>query len=185
MTRSTSARDTILAAVRSALPRPAVELPALPNSEQQFGAVGGVGYRGHLTSLEPVTRPSPDCESLVPYFQSQLEAMGGKSFVIASLSEAEMKFRECFPQAGVVCSTIRELPGNRPLDATQDARDFADVEVAVFRSHLGIAEAGAIWLSDADLVIPAVGVLTQHLVVVLDPADIVATLHEARASEQV
>ncbi|AXC13632.1 hypothetical protein ACPOL_4359 [Acidisarcina polymorpha] len=42
-----------------------------------------------------------------------------------------------------------------------------------------MAEAGAVWLTDLDLIVPALGVLTQHLVVLLDPKDIVPTLHEA------
>jgi len=49
----------------------------------------------------------------------------------------------------------------------------------VIRSPLGVAEAGAIWVTQAELVVNALGVLSQHLVVLLDPAAIVSTMHDA------
>jgi L-lactate dehydrogenase complex protein LldG len=47
----------------------------------------------------------------------------------------------------------------------------------VVRSPLGVAE--AIWLTQTDLVVNALGVLSQHLVVLLDPAAVVETMHDA------
>jgi LUD domain len=57
----------------------------------------------------------------------------------------------------------------------------AAANVVVIRSPLGVAEAGAVWLTEADLVVNALGVLSQHLVVLLDPAAIVPTMHDACA----
>jgi len=48
----------------------------------------------------------------------------------------------------------------------------------VVRSPLGVAEAGAVWLTQAELVVNALGVLSQHLVVLLDPTAIVDTLYD-------
>jgi L-lactate dehydrogenase complex protein LldG len=42
-----------------------------------------------------------------------------------------------------------------------------------------VAEAGAVWFTENELVVNALGVLSQHLVVLLDPAAIVETLHDA------
>jgi hypothetical protein len=53
-------------------------------------------------------------------------------------------------------------------------------DVVVIRSPLGVAEAGAVWLTEADLV-NALGVSSQHFVVLLDPAAIVPTMHDAYA----
>ena len=54
-------------------------------------------------------------------------------------------------------------------------------DVVVIRSPLGVAEAGAVWLTGADLVVNALGVSSRHLVVLLDPAAIVPTMHDAYA----
>jgi L-lactate dehydrogenase complex protein LldG len=42
-----------------------------------------------------------------------------------------------------------------------------------------VAEAGAVWLTQNELVVNALGVLSQHLVVLLDPEAIVETMHDA------
>ena len=42
-----------------------------------------------------------------------------------------------------------------------------------------VAETGSVLLSDADLHVNAVAYLAQHLIVLLDPADIVVNLHQA------
>jgi L-lactate dehydrogenase complex protein LldG len=149
-----TARDTILAAVRRNRPQPPVPLPGLP----RFA--------------------SPD-EPLLECFRRLLETMGGRSFEVADAAAARAKVAELFPTAAVVCSAVPEVPGTRRIETVRDPHELADVDVAVVRSPLGVAEAGAVWLTQAHLVVNALGVLTQHLVVLLDPATVVAEMHDA------
>ena len=58
-------------------------------------------------------------------------------------------------------------------------RDLHDVDVGVVRAAFGVAETGSVWLSERELGVNALGFLAQHLVVLLDPAAIVDTLHDA------
>jgi L-lactate dehydrogenase complex protein LldG len=53
------------------------------------------------------------------------------------------------------------------------------VDVGVVRAQFGVAESGAVWLTQEDLVVNALGVLTQHLIVLLDPEQIVPDMHAA------
>jgi L-lactate dehydrogenase complex protein LldG len=149
-----SPRDAILAAVRKNLPRPAVPLPEVP----QLPGLGG---------------------SLLPDFRRQLEAMGGRSFEVADAAAARARVAELFPDAKVVCSAVPEVPGTRRVESAGDPHQLNDVDVGVVRSPLGVAEAGAVWLTQAELVVNALGVLAQHLVVLLDPAAVVETMHDA------
>lgn len=173
-----SARDAILHAVRSNRPTPAVDLPDVPDRAPREGIVGGVGYSGHLTGMAEVRDFPAEGESVVPYFRRHLEAMGGRSFEVAA-GAAAAKVAELFPGAKVVCSAAPEVPGTRRAADVADPRALADVDVGVVRSRLGVAEAGAVWFDGSDLIVPALGVLAQHLVVLLNPAAIVPTLHEA------
>jgi L-lactate dehydrogenase complex protein LldG len=54
-----------------------------------------------------------------------------------------------------------------------------DVDVGVVRAAFGVAETGSVLLTEAELGVEALGFLAQHLVVLLDPAQIVPTLHDA------
>jgi L-lactate dehydrogenase complex protein LldG len=49
----------------------------------------------------------------------------------------------------------------------------------VVRAAFAVAETGSVCLTDANLRVNALGYLSQHLIVLLDPADIVVNLHHA------
>jgi len=84
-----------------------------------------------------------------------------------------------FPEVGIATLELLEVPGTRRVEDVDDPHELDDVDVGVVRSPLGVAEAGAVWLTQGELVVSALGVLSQHLVVLLDPAAIVATMHDA------
>jgi L-lactate dehydrogenase complex protein LldG len=173
-----SARDAILEAVRRNLPRPAVPLPEIPGTDRK-GIKHGLGYKEHFTRLPEVAGFPGEGEPILPFFRKQLEAMGGRSFEVQSAAAARAKVAELFPAARVVCSAVPEVPGTRRIEDVRDPHELNDVDVGVVRSPLGVAEAGAIWLTQGELVVNALGVLSQHLVVLLDPAAVVETMHDA------
>lgn len=179
MSEAVSAREAILQAVRAALPSPAVPAPKEMTLLDKPRVGGSVGYKGDLPSLEKVSGFPQAGESLVPFFEKQIAAMGGRSFRVADSVEAQAKARELFPDAKVWASNVPEIPGNRQVLAGAAPGSFADVDVAVVRSRLAVAEAAAVWLDSGDLVVPALGVLAQHLIILLDPDAMVPTLHEA------
>ena len=173
-----SARDAILAAVRKNLPRPAVPLPEVPGTNRK-GIKTCLGYKEHFDRLPEVPGFPDEGEPILPYFRKQLEAMGGRSFEVSDSVAARAKVAELFPAAKVICSAAPEVPGTRRIQDVSDPHELNDVDVGVARSPLGVAEAGAIWLTQDSLVVNALAVLSQHLVVLLDPAAIVDTMHDA------
>jgi L-lactate dehydrogenase complex protein LldG len=174
-----TSRDAILATIRKNLPQPAVPLPPLPEAPGQR-LVSTIGYKEDLSHLPEVAHP-PERMQLLSSFQKQLEAMGGTWFAVADGADARTKVTELFPDAKVVCSAVPEVPGTRRIEGVQDPHELNDVDVGVVRSPLGVAEAGAVWLTQSELVVNALAVLSQHLVVLLDPAAVVPTMHDAYA----
>ena len=69
--------------------------------------------------------------------------------------------------------------GDHDIAGVSKPQDLADVDFAIVRASFGVAETGSVLLSDADLYVNAVAYLAQHLIVLLDPADIVVNLHHA------
>ena len=53
------------------------------------------------------------------------------------------------------------------------------MDVGVIRARFGVAETGMVWLTQEDLKIDALGVLSQHLVILLDPQQLVRDMYEA------
>jgi L-lactate dehydrogenase complex protein LldG len=57
-------------------------------------------------------------------------------------------------------------------------RLWRTVDIRVVRACLAVAETGLICLADANRRVNTLGFLSQHLVVLPDPADIVVNLHQ-------
>jgi len=150
-----SSRDDILASVRANLPRVDRPLPTVPMFD------GG--------------KPA----SLLAAFKDNLHRMGGVFLDPPATGDPLAPLRAKIADAKIVCSTVPEIAGNRDIASLGKPRDLADVDFAIVRASFGVAETGSVLLSDADLRVNAVAYLAQHLIVLLDPADIVVNLQHA------
>jgi L-lactate dehydrogenase complex protein LldG len=154
MPTSNSSREDILSAVRNNLPKQKVELPQIPVFKWPTG-------------------------SLKAAFEKHLQKAGGAAHDIGSPAEAEAKLAVLHPEAKVVCSAVPEIAGTRRVETVRDPHELADVDVGVVRAQFGVAESGAVWLTQEDLVVDGLGFLSQHLIVLLDSEQIVPDMHEA------
>ena len=150
-----SSRDDILASVRANRPRVDRPLPTVPMFD------GG--------------KPA----SLLAAFKDNLHRMGGVFLDPPATGDPLAPLRAKIADAKIVCSTVPEIAGNRDIASLGKPRDLADVDFAIVRASFGVAETGSVLLSDADLRVNAVAYLAQHLIVLLDPADIVVNLQHA------
>ena len=154
METSHSNRETILNAIRSNLPKVPVEHPGIRTFQ----------------------RPAGDLKAV---FEQRLKEAGGAAHDVGSVAEAESKIILLHRDAKVICSAVPEIAGTRRAEKIRHPHDLADVDVGVVRAQFGVAESGAIWLTQENLVVDALGFLSQHLVVLLDPKQIVSDMHAA------
>lgn len=138
-----------------------------------FAAIGGDDP--HPLPVLPVFEtPAGD---RLERFRASLATMGGKCVTPASRAELPGWFAERFP-GHVPLSATDEVPGVELLDGARVPASLHEVEVGVVRARHGVAETGSVWLSEAEYRVNALGYLVQHLVVLLDPADIVDGLQD-------
>src|SRR6516164_3857012 len=150
-----SSREDILASIRQNLPRLDRPLPEVPLFDD-----------------------SPPA-SLLAAFKEGLHGVGGLFLAPPALGDMLEPVREKIAGANAVCSTVPEIAGNRDIAGVSATQDLADVDFAIVRAAFAVAETGSVLLSDVDLHVNAVAYLAQHLIVLLDPADIVVNLHHA------
>jgi L-lactate dehydrogenase complex protein LldG len=154
-----SCRDQILARIRNNRPRLNRPLPEVPLFDS--------------TEI-----------SLFETFRQNLERMGGLLLGPPNCGDAVAPVRAKIATAKVVCSTVPEIAGNRNIADIRRPQDLADVDFAIVRASFAVAETGSVLLSDANLEVNSVAYLAQHLIVLLDPADIVINLHLAYRREE-
>jgi len=117
--------------------------------------------------------------SLLSTFKDSLHRMGGLYLDPPASGDPIAPVRAKIAGAKVVCSAVPEISGNSDTAAIGMPQELADVDFAIVRASFGVAESGSVLLSDTDLRVNAVAYLAQHLIVLLDPVDIVVNLHHA------
>jgi L-lactate dehydrogenase complex protein LldG len=147
-------RETILAAVARNRPTGEHVLPMLPRF------------------------PQPEEGGRLATFLRNLTAMGG-SVLTGSPETDTIDLVRNKLNGAVICSATPEIAGNRRLDDIKQPHDLADVDVAVVRAVLGVAETGSVLFTEEQLVINTLAYLAQHLMVLLDPDDIVSGIQDA------
>jgi L-lactate dehydrogenase complex protein LldG len=145
-------REDILTAIRGNGPAPR-QLPDIPDFRRESGDLIGL-FTEALARLDGQTITPPPAD-----FRAWLSAT--------------------FPDARRVCSAVPEVPGTVTPDEFSDWAAPANVDVTVVRTPLGVAETGSILLTEAELAVTTAAVLARHLVVLLDPADLVENIHLA------
>jgi L-lactate dehydrogenase complex protein LldG len=116
---------------------------------------------------------------LEPEFEVHLQKAGGAAHHVGSVAVAEATLKALHPGATVICSAVPEIIGTRRASEVNDPHELADVDVGIVRAQFGVAESGAVWLTQEDLIVDALGFLSQHLIVLLDPNEIVPDMHAA------
>jgi L-lactate dehydrogenase complex protein LldG len=139
-----------------------------------------------LREVRPAHRALPDVpmfDSALPpaveTFRTSLDRLGGIWCPLPDNGGVEQFVRARFPGAAVFCSATSEFRGTRDIASVDDPRALNDVDVGIVRPAFAVAETGSIWLSESEYNVNALGYLSQHLVALLDPADIVGNLHHA------
>jgi L-lactate dehydrogenase complex protein LldG len=155
-----SSRDTILARISANRPAGRHDLPTVPD----------------------FTSPSP--EGVQARFIESLKVMGGGIMERHASGDLLQPLRTRLAGSSAVCSAVPEVSGNIPLTTEMDPRELADVDVAVVRAAFAIAETGSVLFTEEELQINSLAYLAQHLVVLLDPADIIESTQHAYMQPQ-
>lgn len=150
-----SAREAILSRVNANRPKGDYALPSLPK----------------FALAQP--------DGLVASFGAALANMGGKLITPAAGEDATEVTRRQLAGAGVVCSAVPEIVGNRDLSHVRQPRDLADVDFAVVRAVLGVAETGSVLFTESELKVNTLAYLAQHLLVLLRREAIVPGIQDA------
>jgi L-lactate dehydrogenase complex protein LldG len=104
--------------------------------------------------------------------------MGGTCVEAGAASEVASLIRERFGATVSIASATAEVAGTRLLTADTEPSSLQDIDVGVVRARFGVAETGSVWFSEREYVVNALGYIVQHLVVLLDPAQLVDGLQD-------
>jgi L-lactate dehydrogenase complex protein LldG len=142
-------------------------------------------FLAKVRQAQPPARPRPDVPlfataggDLRARFTAALQMMGGTCVEATAASEVSELIRERFGAAASIASASREVPGTQALTTDTEPASLQDIEVGVVRARFGVAETGSVWFSEREYQVNALGYIVQHLVVLLDPAQLLDGLQD-------
>jgi len=132
-----------------------------------FGAIQAlekreIAHPGDFKSYSPTQNSVSD-------FKNSLTIVGAICIEVENKKEAETRLSEIYP----------ELQRYTSNEVVSNGLDLEAVDVLEIDGMFGVAENGAIWLSDQFLPNRVAPFICQHLVIYVSKSEIVATLHEA------
>ena len=155
MTYAMTSKEKILAEVRKNQP-PAVPLPQL-------------NFKGQD-------------EDHVAAYMSTFSAIGGHVFKVEDRASLLALMREKFDTSKRMVTTLTDFADSLEMYSLEaDPHSFENVELALIKAHLAVAENGAVWLTDPVMGQRILPFICQHLAVLVEASSIVPTMHEAYA----
>jgi len=116
-------------------------------------------------------------------FEAQVAGVGGRTVRVRGtedIGRALAGYPE-FTQAKQIVSSIEGIASTYQIDRVRDPHDLESVDWALLPADFGVAENGAVWVTDEGLEHRALYFIVQHLALVLPAREIVHNMHEAYA----
>ncbi len=117
---------------------------------------------------------------LVQAFIGNAELGASKVIHPSDKENFNVQLHTCYPGAERVCSLAEEwLKGTVDIGEIQDPRDLEDLDLLVVKGAFGVAENGAVWIPETNLVHRVLPFITRNLAILLNKQQIVQHMHEA------
>lgn len=115
-------------------------------------------------------------------FAESVAVVGGKCTFIDSIERLNDEL-DSIPEYQAAKKVFSSLAGvrraNVDLSLVADPHDLEDLDFAIFPGHFGVAENGAIWVTDHGLRHRVTYFIAQHLVLVIPADAILDNMHQA------
>jgi L-lactate dehydrogenase complex protein LldG len=113
-------------------------------------------------------------------FTTTLQGIGATVINVGSLNEVAQYIQSTFPSPARIVSVVPELLLNTEASVfTQKPQTLENVALAVLRGQFGVAENGAVWITNEAMGDRALPFIAAHLALIISKSDIVNTMQEA------
>lgn len=118
---------------------------------------------------------------LVKKFTAMAGGIGSTVYQVDEVSEIPALLMAGFAGATRIVSMVPELVSARipAFEWNEDPHTYADVDVAIFKPRLGVAENSALWITEDLMGVRALPFITQHIVMIVDKNTLVPDMHAA------
>lgn len=119
--------------------------------------------------------------NLVEKFKTIAEGIGSKVYIVEDFAEIRELIGKDFAGAKRILSTVPELVSEAipAFEFHEDPHTYEDVDVAIFKPRLAVAENSAVWITEDLMGVRALPFITQHIIMIIDRTVLVPDMHAA------
>lgn len=113
-------------------------------------------------------------------FKKKVEIVGGNVFRATSNEDIIDQVKNLYPDTKLNYSVLENTDTFNTIDLSelQKPHDLDDLDVFVLKGTFGVAENGAVWVSDKQIPVRVLPFITKHLILVINKNDVVPYLHQ-------
>jgi len=117
---------------------------------------------------------------LIETFISNVNFVGGSTVQLDNLENLDEEIIKRYPNAKhiVSCSNKSQL-ATISISKETEPHSLESIDLAIIAAQFGIAENGAVWISENDFIVRVLPFITNDLVLILSKKDICLHMHEA------
>jgi L-lactate dehydrogenase complex protein LldG len=146
------------------------EKPIMSSREKILSAIRGISIEQKV--LPEIPEFSIQGELVERFMQSIL---GNKGEVLSKVEFQSWLGTVHFSKIVSLSDSFQNLS---TISLPEDPHELEDLGLAIIDGQFGVAENGAIWLEDHNLILRVLPFITEHLVIVLDRENLVETMHQ-------
>jgi len=137
--------------------------------------------QAQLPDLEALNSLTANSGDLALQYTTIASAGGSFVYEVADMDAIKAILQKEFKPDVKIVSGIKELDDYTYAAAVAGelAHSFADVELTILQSNLGVAENGALWLTESEMNVRVLPFISQHLAVVISRKALVPTMAQA------
>lgn len=131
------------------------------------------------TLAVPLTETSPEA-NMVEKFKTIIVTIGSRVFDVDNFDQIrDIIVQQFIPPARIVSSfgELNDIAETNIADVNPHLLE--NIELAVLKAQLGVAENGALWVPEANMMQRVVPFICQHLALVVNRKDILTNMHQA------
>lgn len=117
---------------------------------------------------------------LLETFSKNLESAGGEVVLLDTIERLDDEIKKRYPDAKRIVSCLNHSQlASISISKFTEAHSLDSIDLAIIKGQLGVAENGAIWISETDFTVRVLPFITNDLVLILSKKDLCLHMHDA------
>lgn len=118
--------------------------------------------------------------NLLETFKSNVKLVGGNIQELSQLSNIDSEVEKLYPNASEIISCIPESNlGTVSISEKTSPHELETVDLAIVKGEFGVAENGAVWISEEAVSTRVLPFISNDLVIILNKEDLCLHMHQA------